>query len=131
MAIGRTLKHIVVREFWLDGIIESPCCPVFLQDEDKICWQLSFNDEYYEYDLRPDVQKFPKIGMFSGGPGMEYRDVKVSSEVHLVGKVITSFSTYCDRQLCLATLSFENDWIIQVTYNLKNETESFLIKQDI
>ena len=129
--IGIVAHRIAVREFWHDGEIASPCCPIFIEDQDKRCWQLYLDDEDYEWKLHSDIQEFPKFGVIDGGEDMEWKDVKMSNSNHILGKTVNLFSSQINQTTSSAKLSFKNGWMIVATYDFKKETASYEVLEEL
>ena len=127
--IGRKLTRIAAREFYLDGIISSPCCPLFIEDENQECWQLYYDDETYEWKLHPKIQNFPEIGTIRGDSKMQWKDVEVANAPLFEGKAITAFATKSGEKSCSAKLFLENGWVIFTTYDFETETQQFQVTQ--
>ena len=130
---GKTVRRIAVREFWLDGVLKGPCSPIFIEDEDLTCWQLYLDDEDYKWKFQSNIQPFPEFGEFTDENGMLWKDVAVSNESHLLGKTIISFDEKYDavERKNSARLCFDNGWMIETACNLKDETESYEVLENI
>jgi len=127
--IGKTIKRVAAGEFWFEGELSCPCCPIYIEDEDGKCWKLSLNDENYEWDLLASSDSFPRIGNVIDDGDMVWRDVAVENSARLVGqKIISLVAFYPAGKRCII-LKCENDWVILgVSFNATEREEFHVVK---
>lgn len=126
--LGRRVLDVVAREFWHEGMLVSPCSPIFLKDDLESFWRLSWDDEVWGWDLDPWCQKAPQAGYVSAGDNMEWRDVDVAGKSALVGAKVEGFTCGADEVRVTGMVRFSNGCRLLVTHDRASERLSYTIE---
>jgi hypothetical protein len=125
--VGRVIGRGAAKEFWHEGQISCPCCPILLEDDAEVCWRVYYCDEEYVWKIDHGQVPFPRIGDVTGDQQMQWRSVRLAGEEHLIGRRVNSVEELHAGDNAQMQISFDNDALLSMHHDYSADTSGFEI----
>jgi len=122
---GANIIEAAATEFWLDGQLSCPCCPIFLKDDNSKCWTVSYDDEYHKWRVDLDKLDYPIVGTKQGDDHMLWREVELTGSKSIVGNKIISFKEIFSERAREAIVLFANGSTLNFKHNFETERSEY------
>jgi hypothetical protein len=128
---NKIVVRVAAREFWLDGELICPCCPIFIETEDRRAWKVFYDDERCAWKIEPSNLEFPTIGSSMGEGEMKWFDVELRGGSQLVGRRVLRFEAKHDEgETAAGTLRFDGPLTLAVTHKFDTERSDYSVTED-
>lgn len=124
---GVNILEAAATEFWLDGELICPCCPIFLKDDNSRCWGVRYDDEYHKWRIDLDGHDYPIVGTKLGDDHMLWREVELTGSESIIGNKIVSFKEFFSKGGREAIVSFANGSALKLSHNFKTERSEYTV----
>lgn len=128
--VGVQIGRVVTREFWCAGLLSCPCCPFVIEDNNRFCWQICFDDELECWAVVRSNQVFPELGTQSGDRGLLWKNIEVAFADALVGKTVVSLRHEDNTPETNLIVQLENQSRIRFSHNFQRERSEFTFQND-
>lgn len=126
--LARTkIARVMEREFWLNGRLSSPCCPLFLRSARDESWEVFYNDEHYRFDCVPLDGPFPEHAAQMGFDEFLWRDREPDGASLLVNQPIAKAEAFETKDEAQFILTMETGALFLIAHRFDTDRSRYWI----